>query len=131
MRTRLCLLVSWLTIGMSCSSIQSPPITPPLPNVKAQISEPAKKEADAVPSIKETMKEPFTCKRDTDIRSIWIESLRPDGCKLWYSNYEKKGPAASAHSGLSHCQKVSENVRKNLQSAGFICQSAESTNAAR
>lgn len=131
MHTQLFILVSFMVLSMGCSSPHSKTPTPLLPNAKLQVSEPLKNEIAIASSTKETMKEPFTCKRETDIRSIWIESLQPDGCKLWYSNYSKKGPAAWSQAGLKHCQKISENVRKNLESTGFSCQSAESTTAAK
>lgn len=131
MNTQVFILVSFMVFSLGCSSPQSKAPTPPITNAKLQVSEPQKNVITGVPAIKETMKEPFTCTRGTDIRSIWIESMQPDGCKLWYSNYIKKGPAAWSQTGLKHCQKISENVRKNLESAGFSCQPAESTTAAK
>lgn len=66
----------------------------------------------------------FNCKKNGEIRKLYIEPLTPKGCRSWYSN-KKDGPiAASAHS-FERCEKVNANIRKNLEAAGYKCEAVE------
>jgi hypothetical protein len=67
------------------------------------------------------MTEYYVCRRKNDKRPIWIEKQEPTGCKLWYSHYKNKGPAAVSDKDLNYCELVSEKIRKNLTAAQFEC----------
>ena len=71
----------------------------------------------------------FVCSRDSDVREIYIEPIIPLGCKLWYSNYRTGKPAAWSDKGLGYCEEVNENIRSNLQNAGFKCQAVSKSPA--
>lgn len=63
----------------------------------------------------------YDCKANNDVRNIHIELTTPAGCKLWYSNYSKSEPIAWSKNGLTHCEKVNQNIRHNLENAGYAC----------
>lgn len=72
----------------------------------------------------------FVCKRDSDVREVYIEPVTPLGCKLWYSN-DKSGPVASSVRGLSHCEAVNQKIRTNLEAAGFKCDAVANATASK
>lgn len=131
MHIRFILIGTCIALTFGCTNPQPKPSNSAQSDAKPQISGSSNKNITAEPLKNETMRDQFTCKRDTDIRSIWIESLQPKGCKLWYSNYNKKGPSAWSEVGLIYCQKISENIRENLKVAGFSCQAAKNAIATK
>lgn len=64
----------------------------------------------------------YICKRDLENRALSIESTEPKGCKLWYSNHDKKKPIAWSKNGLEYCSEICNKIQKNLTTAGFSCQ---------
>jgi hypothetical protein len=65
--------------------------------------------------------EAHTCKNGVETRTLWIEKIMPSGCKLWYSNYKKTGPAAWSANGHEHCLKVQRQIIGNLGVGSFTC----------
>lgn len=51
-----------------------------------------------------------------------IEVVKTDqGCELFYTRDGEKISKASSDQGVSHCQKVAQNIQSNLKNAGFSC----------
>lgn len=73
----------------------------------------------------------FVCSRESDVREIYIELVTPLGCKLWYSNHKTGSPIAQSVKGLKYCETVSQNIRSNLETAGFKCNAVNSKSAAK
>lgn len=68
----------------------------------------------------------YDCKANNEVRNIHIELTTPAGCKLWYSNHSKSEPIAWSKHGLTYCEKVNQNIRNNLENAGYACTPKES-----
>lgn len=115
-----------LGLATSCASTKknTPTPSPATTEVKKEVV--AVKPPPTTASAKITMVDAYTCSRESDVREIYIEPMSPQGCKLWYSN-RKGEPTASSIRGLSHCELVNQNVRKNLETAGFKCQAVSNT----
>lgn len=98
------------------------PVNPP----KTAATTPAPTTAQAKP----TSIDIFVCKRESDVREVYIEPVTPLGCKSWYSN-DKSGPVASSVRGLAHCEAVNQKIRTNLETAGFKCDAVANTTASK
>lgn len=72
-------------------------------------------------SEKKLVVDSYSCNYQADVRKIYIESLTPAGCKLWYSKNNNNLPTASSQNGYSHCERISQNIRHNLEKSGFKC----------
>lgn len=72
----------------------------------------------------------MTCSLAKDTRKVELESMEPNGCKVFYTKSGNKSEIASSISGKNHCEEVSERVRKNLESSGFNCSGDKSENRA-
>lgn len=73
----------------------------------------------------------YDCKGNNEVRSIHIELATPTGCKLWYSNHSKSEPVAWSKHGLSYCEKVNQNIRHNLENAGYTCAAKDANKPTR
>lgn len=94
---------------------------------KPQSSAPPEQTTAPVNSNKKEATQPvdrndFSCTKDRDHRTLYIVKTIPNGCKIWYSNFSKSKPVASAHMGTEYCIKVYEKIQKNLTQAGFVCE---------
>lgn len=87
--------------------------------------------APATTQAKPTSIDIFVCKRDSDVREVYIEPVTPLGCKLWYSNDKSGQPVASSVRGLAHCEAVNQKIRTNLETAGFKCNAVANTTASK
>jgi hypothetical protein len=90
--------------------------TPQVAPVQAPVVEARENNLKMKNSIKAVV-----CKRGETKRYIWTEGVDGKGCKLWYSNYSKPGPAAWSSVSKEHCLKIGEGISKKLQSAGYQC----------
>lgn len=54
-----------------------------------------------------------------------LKNLRQDdgGCRVIYTRDDEKQTVAEADNDLSHCDRVINNIRSNLEEAGFECRS--------
>lgn len=95
------------------------PITPPATATAASTA------------AKPTAIDVYVCKRDSDVREVYIEPVSPLGCKLWYSNIKTGNPVASSTKGLTHCETVNQKIRSNLETAGFKCEATTGAAAAK
>lgn len=93
---------------VTSASKESAPVPP-------TISTPDKKE------VLQNKLEAHTCKNGVETRTLWVEKIVPNGCKLWYSNYKKTGPAAWSANGQEHCLKVQRQIIGNLGVGSFTC----------
>lgn len=113
------LLAASALLFFGCSINPKTVAAPPNP-------EPAKSSPESKPISSKKFELPnklksFSCKRGQEIRSVWTETIEPQGCKLWYSNNSKRGPTAWSRVGNSHCLNVGEQIIKKLENAGYNC----------
>jgi hypothetical protein len=63
----------------------------------------------------------ITCKSKQELRVL---TNRPvdKGCEVLYDRNGEQSVAASAKSDPTHCDKVADRIRGNLERAGFSCE---------
>ncbi len=74
--------------------------------------------AAAAPKVESTDAR-LMCTRANDSRLLKLDRLEPKGCRLMYPNAASEIAASSV--GTGHCEKVRDNIRKNLENVGFKC----------
>jgi len=62
----------------------------------------------------------ITCKSATETRILTTQGIEK-GCEVVYDRNGEKTVAASAKNDPTHCGKVAERIRGNLERAGFKC----------
>lgn len=123
MNMKYLLIVLFLAITSSCANQSKKEVAQTTPLIAQNNTTSTEQATPPAPSKTKNavMIDAFTCSRDSDVREIYIESVTPKGCKLWYSN-KKGSPIAQSALSIEHCEKVNANIRRNLETAGFKCQ---------
>lgn len=80
---------------------------------------------DAVKTA-ETAKQQATvsCALSGTTRTLRIESVQPQGCKLFYSNYKGNDPVASSEVSSTRCENIRDRIMGKLEAAGYKCSAA-------
>lgn len=102
-------------VSSSNTNTQAPPQSASTVKASADKQAPTKSPSDW-PKV-----DAYNCNGNNEVRSLHIELIAPKGCKLWYSNFSKSEPIAQSKNGLSYCEQVNNNIRHNLENAGYTC----------
>lgn len=78
-------------------------------------------EGGAFPPIDGTEKMTATCLRSSDTRIVSVLDRTGGGCGTVYTKHGDKQTVAMANFDMNYCDKVFENIKGNLSSAGFDC----------
>jgi len=71
----------------------------------------------------ETISE-ITCSSSSDIRVLSVVQSPSGGCIVTYEKQGQLFELANAKHQMSHCSRVALSVKKNLEEAGFECESS-------
>lgn len=105
------LLIPVLLLLSSCSS-QNKKSNPLPPKTAVQTSKKLTPEVKVESSI--------SCNLAKNHRLL--EIVKTDkGCELFYTRDGDKISKATSENGVSHCEKVAQNIKNNLSTAGFKC----------
>lgn len=128
MKIKILLIASFLALTTNCANQPKKEVAQTTPVIEQKDTTSAKQTTTVTPTKSKNaiMIDAFTCTHNNDVREISIEPLTPKGCRLWYSN-KKDGPAAQSAFNIEKCEKVSANIRKNLDAAGFKCEQVSDT----
>lgn len=77
------------------------------------------KVADAK-SVESTDK--VTCKQGTEERSLEKRTAEGGGCEVIYTKGGTPSVIANAKADLSHCDKVHDKIKTNLEAVGYKCE---------
>jgi outer membrane biogenesis lipoprotein LolB len=116
------LLIAATALLFSCASHQKSAATANTNQVQKTVPTATQASTDTTKKVTAQSKvKGHSCKRDSEVRTVWTEALQPKGCKLWYSNHSDKDPVASSRNGNEHCLNVEDRIVKNLSDAGYTC----------
>lgn len=62
----------------------------------------------------------LTCTKGSDVRTVEVKA-KDNGCEVVYTKNGEAKSVASAVSGMSHCETVSQKISNNLSAAGMTC----------
>lgn len=116
------LVIGSLAVVLSaCSGASKKAGAPAAADAKAVSTAPA---APAAATLKAAKEEVTLCKQGKEVRTLRLENLHPQGCKLLYS---PKGddPVATSQSSHKHCADIRAKIQEKLEGAGMKCSAAE------
>ncbi len=118
---RFYLMLTFGLLSFGCSHNSAPPQQSNSAEIKETTVDP--KPAVASPSEQEAahLIQWATCHRKNELRRLEIY-LKEKGCGLRYYKFGRVDEIASARAGAYFCKEKLRMVRKNLESAGFICE---------
>lgn len=114
--------ITWLLVvaltGCSSTKLATPTASP---------AEKKTPEAAASPSVGKPISPAnaapaaLTCKAGKDIR-VLEKSEKNAGCELKYTKFGETNVVASSAAGGSHCDKIRDQIRSNLEKSGYKCE---------